>query len=270
LSLSMAEPTAVERRGLRNAALTFLVGLAIVALLAVPEGAPLRNPEAADQPVLVQLRPFFDSIVAILMLLFLFAGIAYGVTTGSIRNDRDVARMSSESVGVLGSYIVLAFAAAQFVAYFNWSNLGLILAIKGAGGLQAAGFTGVPLLISFIVVAAFINLFIGSASAKWAVMAPVFVPMLMLMGFSPELTQAAYRVGDSTTNIVTPLMQYFPVIIAFAQKYDPKSGIGTLISMMLPYSIVFLIGWAVFFGIWMATGIPLGPGAPLDYTPVGG
>lgn len=265
VALTMEEPTPAERRGLRVALLTFLIGLALVGLLTIPEGAVLRNPEAREQPVLAQLRPFFDSIVALLMLLFLFMGIAYGLVTGSIRSDRDVARMSSESVAVLGSYIVLAFAAAQFVAYFNWSNLGLILAIKGAGGLQAAGFTGVPLLLSFIVVAAFINLFIGSASAKWAVMAPVFVPMLMLMGFSPELTQAAYRVGDSTTNIITPLMPYFPVIIAFAQKYDPESGIGTLIAMMLPYSVAFLLGWGAFFGLWMAAGIPLGPGAPLHY-----
>jgi len=256
-----------ERRGLRNAGLVFLATLVIMAILALPEGAVLRNPEARDQSTLVQLRPFFDSIVAILMLMFLAMGIVYGWTTGTIRSDRDVARMSSEGVAVLGSYIVLAFAAAQFVAYFNWSNLGLIMAIKGAGGLKAAGFTGVPLLLSFIVVAAFINLFIGSASAKWAVMAPVFVPMLMLMGFSPELTQAAYRVGDSSTNIITPLMQYFPVVIAFAQKYDRNAGIGTLIATMLPYSVVFLIGWGAFFAVWMITGIPLGPGAPLHYTP---
>ncbi len=270
IDLTVEEPTAVERRGLRNAGIAFVLGLVVVALLAAPAGAVLRNPDAAGQPTLVQLRPFFDNIVAILMLLFLVMGIVYGITTGSIRSDRDVARMSSDSVAVLGSYIVLAFAAAQFVAYFNWSNLGLILAIKGAGTLQGAGFTGVPLLVGFILVAAFINLFIGSASAKWAVMAPVFVPMLMLMGFSPELTQAAYRVGDSTTNIITPLMQYFPVIIAFAQKYDKDAGIGTLIAMMLPYSLVFLLGWGIFFAVWMATGIPLGPGAPLHYVPAGG
>jgi aminobenzoyl-glutamate transport protein len=133
---------------------------------------------------------------------------------------------------------------------------------------SAAGFTGLPLLLSFIVVAATINLFIGSASAKWAVMAPVFVPMLMLMGFSPEVVQAAYRVGDSTTNIITPLMQYFPVIIAFAQKYDRETGLGTLISAMLPYTIVFMIGWMIMFAIWVWGGFPLGPGAPLEYTPV--
>lgn len=267
VDLSMEDLNPVEKRGLRNAGLVFLGSLALLALLTVPEGAVLRNPEAAGESTLVQLRPFFDGIVAILMIVFLLMGLAYGMTTGSIKSDRDVAAMSSEGVALLGSYIVLAFAAAQFVAYFNWSNLGIILAIKGAGGLQAAGITGVPLLVSFIVVAAFINLFIGSASAKWAVMAPVFVPMLMLMGFSPELTQAAYRVGDSTTNIITPLMQYFPVIIAFAQKYDKDAGIGTLIAVMLPYSVVFLLGWGLFFALWMVAGVPLGPGAPLEYLP---
>lgn len=259
---------ATERRGLRNALLVLVGGLGIVLWLTLPADAVLRNPEAAGQPVLTQLRPLFDSIVMILMLLFLVMGIVYGRTTGSIRTDRDVARMSSESVAVLGSYIVLAFAAAQFVAYFNWSNLGLILAVQGATTLKAAGFTGIPLLLAFIVVSAFINIFIGSASAKWAVMAPVFVPMLMLMGFSPELTQAAYRVGDSSTNMVTPLLQYFPVVIAFAQKYQKDAGIGTLVAMMLPYSVAFIVCWSLFFAAWLLIGFPLGPGVPLVYPAV--
>jgi aminobenzoyl-glutamate transport protein len=259
--------TPQERRGLAAAGIAFLVMMAIIALLVVPTNAPLRDPEAvaAGAGIIVQIGPFLASIVTLIMLLFLVCGIVYGVVAGTIRSDRDVAQMSSEGVAVLGSYIVLAFAAAQFIAYFNWSNLGLIMAIQGASGLQAIGFTGLPLLVSFIIVAGFINLFIGSASAKWAVMAPVFVPMLMLMGFSPELVQAAYRVGDSTTNVITPLMQYFPVIIAFAQKYDRESGIGTLISAMLPYSIVFMIGWIIVFAIWMLAGWPLGPGAPMHY-----
>ena len=265
----MEEVTPAERRGLRAAGLAFLVTLVIVALLVIPDGAPLRDPEAAaaGASTLTQIRPFFDSIVTLLMIMFLVMGLAFGIVAGTIRSDRDVAKMSSDGVAVLGSYIVLAFAAAQFVAYFNWSNLGLIVAIQGALGLQTIGFTGMPLMLSFIVVAAFINLFIGSASAKWAVMAPVFVPMMMLMGYSPEAVQAAYRVGDSTTNIITPLMQYFPVIIAFAQKYDRQTGIGTLISAMLPYSIVFLLGWIVMFAVWIGLEIPLGPGAPLHYDP---
>jgi aminobenzoyl-glutamate transport protein len=265
----LGEISPSERRGLAAAGISVLVFAILVAMLVVPENGVLRNPEAvaAGEPYYVQIAPFLNSIVTILMLMFMLAGIVYGVVAGTIRSDKDVARMSSDGVAVLGSYIVLAFFAAQFVAYFNWSNLGLILAIKGADGLRGIGFTGLPLLLSFVVVSAFINLFIGSASAKWAVMAPVFVPMLMLVGYSPEVVQAAYRVGDSTTNIITPLMQYFPVIIAFAQRYDRRSGIGTLISAMLPYSIVFMIGWLALFAVWAAVGLPMGPGAPMHYAP---
>jgi aminobenzoyl-glutamate transport protein len=257
--------TETEGRGLRNAGIVLALGTILILALTVPEQAALRNPAAAGERLIVQLRPFFDSIVMILMLLFLAMGVVYGRTTGSIKSDRDVATMTSESVAVLGSYIVLAFAAAQFVAYFNWSNLGLILAINGASTLKAVGLTGIPLLVAFIFVSAFINLFMGSSSAKWAVMAPVFVPMLMLTGFAPEVTQAAYRVGDSTTNIITPLMQYFPVIIAFAQKYQKDAGIGTITAMMVPYSIALSIVWAIFFALWLLLGIPLGPGAPVSY-----
>ncbi|MBM4182724.1 MAG: AbgT family transporter [Gemmatimonadetes bacterium] len=263
------ELTDAERRGLRAAGIAGLVIVATLAILVVPSNGLLRNPEAvaAGQPYYLQIQPFLASIVPILMASFLVLGVAYGVAAGTIRSDKDVAKMSAQGVSVLGSYIVLAFFAAQFIAYFNWSNVGLIIAINGAEGLQAIGLSGTPLLLGFILVTASINLFIGSASAKWAIMAPVFVPMLMLLGYSPELVQAAYRVGDSSTNIITPLMQYFPVIIAFAQKWDRRSGIGTLISAMLPYSVVFLIGWGLMFTVWVTLGLPLGPGAPLEYTP---
>ena len=266
-AMEVQEVTEAERRGLRAAALATLAITAVLALLVVPSGAPLRDPVAvaAGDPWYVQVRPFLDGIVTLLMLAFLLVGLVYGVVAGTIRSDRDVARMSSEAVAVLGSYIVLAFAAAQFVAWFGWSNLGLIVAIRGAEMLQGIGFTGLPMILAFVFVSACINLFIGSASAKWAVMAPVFVPMLMLTGYSPEMVQAAYRVGDSTTNIITPLMPYFPVIIAFAQRWDRKSGLGTLISAMLPYSVVFLLGWLALFAAWVAMGLPLGPGAPLEY-----
>jgi aminobenzoyl-glutamate transport protein len=266
-AMHVEEVTARERKGLRVAALATVAVAVGMAVLVVPPGAPLRDAAAvaAGAPWYVQIRPFLDAIVTLLMLAFLLVGLAYGVVAGTIESDRDVARMSSEAVAVLGSYIVLAFAAAQFVAWFGWSNLGLILAIRGAELLQGIGFTGLPMILAFVVVAAGINLFIGSASAKWAVMAPVFVPMLMLTGYSPEMVQAAYRVGDSTTNIITPLMPYFPVIIAFAQRWDRESGLGTLISAMLPYSVVFLLGWLVMFAVWILLDLPLGPGAPLDY-----
>jgi aminobenzoyl-glutamate transport protein len=163
----------------------------------------------------------------------------------------------------LGLYMVLVFFAAQFVAYFNWTNLGLIVAVKGADILRASGMGPIPLLLSFILVSAFINLFMGSASAKWAIMAPVFVPMLMLLGYSPELTQAAYRIGDSTTNIVSPMMTYFALIVAFVARYEPKAGIGTVIATMLPYTLAFLVVWAILLVVWVVLGIPVGPGAPL-------
>ena len=162
-------------------------------------------------------------------------------------------------------YLVLAFFAAQFVALFNWTNLGIILAVEGAELLRSMQLSGVTLIIAFVVLSIVLDLFIGSASAKWAVMAPVFVPMMMLLGYSPELTQAAYRIGDSVCNIITPLMSYFPLIVAFAQKYEPKAGIGTIMAMMMPFSIAFFVGWTLFLIVWFYLGLPLGPGAELFY-----
>ncbi len=169
----------------------------------------------------------------------------------------------------LGIYIVLVFFAAQFVEYFTWTNLGLIFAIKGAGLLSASGLGKIPLMLSFILLTAVINLFMGSSSAKWTIMAPVFIPMFMLIGISPELTQVVYRIGDSASNIISPMMSYFALIVAFMQRYEPKAGIGTIIATMLPYSVVFLIIWSILLIIWIVFGIPLGPDAPIQYTPEG-
>jgi aminobenzoyl-glutamate transport protein len=149
------------------------------------------------------------------------------------------------------------------VAFFTWTNLGLIVAVKGAELLRASGLGAVPLIVSFIFISAFINLFMGSASAKWAIMAPVFVPMFMLLGYTPELTQAAYRIGDSTTNIISPMMTYFALIVAFVARYEPKAGIGTVIATMIPYTVAFLIVWTLLLVVWMSIGLPVGPGAPL-------
>jgi aminobenzoyl-glutamate transport protein len=166
--------------------------------------------------------------------------------------------------------MVLVFFAAQFVAFFNWTNLGLIFAVEGAQVLKAAGLHQVPLLLCFILLSAAINLVMGSASAKWALMAPVFIPMFMLLGYPPELIQIAYRVGDSVTNVISPMMSYFALIIAFVQRYVPKAGIGTLVSLMLPYSITFLIGWSIMFVVWLMLGWPVGPGAPTSLEVPGG
>lgn len=250
--------TAKESKGLIAAGVTLLVLSIFTFFMVYPENAILRD---ADQG----LKPFYESIISLLMVMFLLCGMAYGITAGTIKSDKDIARMASESMSTMGTYIVLAFVAAQFVAFFAWSNIGIALAISGAETLKQIGLSGAPLLIAFVAVSAFMNLFMGSASAKWAVMGPVFIPMFMLMGYSPELVQNAYRIGDSTTNIITPLLPYFPIIVAFAKRYDPKTGIGTLISVMLPYSVAFFIAWIIFFVTWYLLGIPLGPDAPLTY-----
>jgi aminobenzoyl-glutamate transport protein len=206
-------------------------------------------------------------MVVLMSVGFLLPAVAYGLAAGTIKSNRDVGRMIDETLGTMGSYIALAFAASQFVAYFAWSNLGLILAVSGADMLRASGLTGIPLIILFVFVCAAIDLFVASASAKWAVVGPIFVPMLMIMGYSPEVTQAAYRIGDSFTNIITPLMPYMPLVIAFAQKYQPRIGLGTLLTLMLPYSVAFAIGWTILLALWLLLGIPLGPGSGMVYPP---
>jgi aminobenzoyl-glutamate transport protein len=207
-------------------------------------------------------------MVVLMAVGFLLPGAAYGLASGTIKSDRDVARMIEETLGTMGSYIALAFAASQFVAYFAWSNLGLILAVSGADLLRASGLSGIALIVLFVFVCAAIDLFVASASAKWAVIGPVFVPMLMIMGYSPELTQAAYRIGDSFTNIVTPLMPYMPLVIAFAQKYEPRIGLGTLLTLMLPYAVAFASAWTLLLALWLLLGIPLGPGSGIVYPPM--
>jgi aminobenzoyl-glutamate transport protein len=257
--------TAAERRGLRFALVAFLVlgGLVLWGLL--PADGYLRDPETGS----VLHSPFLQGIVALIFFFGVGLGVAYGIGAGTVRNDRDVIRGMNQQMSTLGGYLVLVFFAAQFVAFFNWTNLGLILAVDGAEFLKSAGLSQVPLMVAFILLSATINLVMGSASAKWALMAPVFVPMFMLLGYPPEVTQAAYRVGDSVTNIISPMMSYFALIIAFVQRYIAKAGIGTLVSLMLPYSVTFLIGWTVLFALWIAFGWPVGPGAPTSL-PEGG
>ncbi|RUT06748.1 aminobenzoyl-glutamate transporter [Dulcicalothrix desertica PCC 7102] len=255
--IQMDEVTATERKALRWAGYAFLAFIAFILVLVIPSQGILRDP----QKFTIIPSPFIDGIVFIIALAFFIPGVVYGKVAGTVRNNKDVARFLGNAMSSMGYYIALAFIAAQFISYFAWSNLGIIVAVKGADFLKATGITGPPLLILFILVSVAIDIFVGSASAKWAIMAPIFVPMFMLLGYSPELVQAAYRIGDSTTNIITPLMPYFPVVVAFGQRYDKSLGIGTLISLMLPYSIAFLIGWSVLFVIWFMFGLPLGPGA---------
>ena len=228
----------------------------LLALSVVPEGGVLRNPETGD----VLRSPFLRGIVALIFVFFLVPGVVYGKIVGTINNDRDLIKAMADTMGSLGLYIVLVFFAAQFVAFFGWTNLGAIVAVTGAKTLQAIGLTGPLVFIPFIMLCSFINLMLGSASAQWAVTAPIFVPMLMLTGYSPEVIQAAYRIGDSTTNIITPMMSYFGLILAFAARYDRNLGIGTLIATMLPYSICFWVAWVGLFFLWVfGLGLPVGP-----------
>ncbi|MGL5352878.1 MAG: AbgT family transporter, partial [Clostridium sp.] len=247
-----------EKRGLKFAGIALVLFLVGVGLLIMPGGV-LRNPETGE----FLKSPFMDSIVIVIALAFFVPGLAYGIGSKKIKSDKEVVSLMSKSMSTMGGYIVLVFFAAQFVQYFTYTNVGTVIAVNGSNFLKGTGITGIPLLIGFVIVAALINIFMGSASAKWAIMAPVFVPMFMEMQYSPALTQMAYRIGDSTTNLISPLMSYFALIVAFSEKYDKDSGAGTLISTMLPYSIALLIGWIGLLIVWYVFNIPLGPGVSI-------
>lgn len=256
--------TPLENKGLRNAGIALLVFIVIMAFLMFPPNAIFREPETVEGVELLTLKNFLaNGLMLLILLIFLVPGLAYGKTTGVIKDSNDLVKMMTKSMQGMGGYLVLAFFASQFVAYFGKSNLGTLLSVSGAEFLKSIGLNGIPLILLFIILSAFINLFMGSASAKWAIMAPIFVPMLFEMEIHPALTQVAYRIGDSTTNIISPLMSYFAMIVVFMQKYDKDSGLGTLISTMMPYTGFFLISWSTFLIIWMLLGIPVGPGAPL-------
>ncbi len=260
----MGSLTWQEKRGLKLAGVTVVFVSTIIALTVVPENGVLRHPETGA----VAGSPFLKSIVAFIFVFFAIPGFVYGKVVGTMKNDRDVINAMSKSMSSMGMYIVLVFFAAQFVAFFKWTNFGQVTAVLGADFLQSIGLTGPMLFFAFILMCGFINLMIGSASAQWAVTAPIFVPMLMLVGYAPETIQAAYRIGDSTTNIITPMMSYFGLILAVATRYMKNLGIGTLIATMLPYSLLFIVGWSVLFYVWVFVfGLPVGPGAATYYTP---
>jgi aminobenzoyl-glutamate transport protein len=210
------------------------------------------------------------AIVPLIFLLFLAPGVVHGYVSGKFKSHRDVIKGMTRSMETMGYYLVLVFFAALFIAAFRDSNLGVLIAVKGANFLRDSGASPAVTIAGIILLAAIVNLLIGSASAKWAMLAPIFVPMLMLVGLSPELTQAAYRVGDSCTNIITPMMPYFPLVVVFSQRYVKKTGIGTVAAMMLPYSVVFLVVWTVFLLAFWGLGIPLGLQAPYAYPPPAG
>ncbi len=245
-----------SRAGLRAAGFTLAIGVTLLLCATVPIDGLLRNPQTGS----LLRSPFIDGLVPILFLLAAASGLAYGVTAGTMRNDREFVQSMEKTMATMGTYLVLMFFAAQFVAWFSWSNLGVILAIKGAFFLSALEPDPVVLMVLFIFLIAALNLLIGSASAKWSLIAPIFVPMFLLAGVPAEMTQAAYRIGDSSTNIITPLMPYFGIVVAFVQRYEPEAGVGTIIALMLPFSICFLLAWSLLLAVWLTVGIPLGPG----------
>lgn len=251
------EFTQQERKGLLYAGIALFIFVALIIIGLLPGGI-LRNHETDS---IIVKSPFIQGIVVILSLGFLIPGIFFGIGAGKIKKDTDVVKEMAKSMSFMGGYLVLAFFSAQFIKLFENSKIATIIAVKGSDFLENIGFVGIPLIVTFIIIVSFINLFIGSASAKWAIMAPVFVPLFMRLGFTPEFTQIIYRIGDSVSNIITPLLAYFPIIAMLIKKYDPKSGVGTLISLMLPYSILFLISWTILLIVWLLLKLPIGPGA---------
>lgn len=252
-----------EKRGLL-AGIGSLLALFIILLLASwPATSPLRS---KDGQMFEHDSPLMLAIVPLIFLMFLVPGIFYGFTAGTAKSHRDIVKGMSKSMGTMGYYLVLAFCAAQFTYAFRESNLGALVALKGAALLQWLHLPAAFTILGIILITTLVNLLIGSASAKWALLGPIFVPMLMTLGLSPELTQAAFRIGDSSTNIITPLMPYFPLVVVFAQRYVKNTGVGTMIAQMLPYSLSFLAAWTAFLMFyWLVLGWPLGVNAPYTY-----
>jgi aminobenzoyl-glutamate transport protein len=254
--------TRIEKRGLIAASVALLLAGGIVIALTTIPGAALHGTITDERGHTSKV--WIKAIVPIIFFCFLIPGLGYGLATGSIRSDRDVAKMMSSTMSTMGTYIIMAFFAAQFVAWFNESKLGHLIALRGVVWLQSYPIPRSLILVALIFFTAFLNLFIGSASAKWALVSTVFVPVLAGIGISPELTQAAYRVGDSATNSIAPLNPYIVIILMYLQRLQPHAGIGTLISAMLPYAIVMLIVWTALLLLWTMLGLPLGPdNAPL-------
>lgn len=257
---SLEKLTVQEKKGLLYSGIVMFLFFALILWGAIPQDGVLRNAEGS-----LLHSPLLRGVVTLLFVVAGAMGVVYGLVVGKFKSDADIMKGMADSMKSLATYVVLVFFAAQFVAYFKASNLGIILAVNGAEALKAANLNIYILMVLFILFAALINMLMGSASAKWAIMAPVFIPIFMLMGYSPELSQVVFRIGDSVTNIISPMMSFFALIIAFVQKYVKDAGMGTIISTMIPYSIVFFIGWTLLLMAWIYFEIPLGPDSPLYY-----
>ncbi|MBN6094166.1 AbgT family transporter [Staphylococcus saprophyticus] len=251
--------TTEENRAVFWANISFFIMIALLIILAIPQGSFLRNAKTGS---LLNDAPIINGVGLIILVLFLVPGLVYGLMMKEFKNSKDLGKMLADSMSSMGSFIVIVFFAAQLLAFLEWSNLGVIVAVKGAALLQ--GQNGIILILGIILLSAIINLLIGSASAKWGILAPIFIPMLMLVGFHPAFTQMLYRIGDSISNPITPMMPYLPLLLSYAQKYDNNMKLGSLLSSLMPYTIVLSIVWPLFMIIWYLLGWPLGPGGPLQ------
>ncbi|WP_325893666.1 AbgT family transporter [Grimontia sp. NTOU-MAR1] len=254
--------TAIESKAFNRAGFAMLAGIVLLVVALIPETSALRSPEG---DLTAFSAPLMKSIVPLIFILFVIPGVVYGRVAGTFKTQGDIIKAMSDTMATMGAYLVMSFFCAQFLAAFSQSNIGTLLALEGAAFLKALNMPGQLTIIGMILLTACVNLLIGSASAKWALIGPILVPMLMALGISPELSQAAYRVGDSVSNIISPLMVFFPLVVVYCQRYVKSTGIGTLASMMMPYSIAMLIGWSIFLLAYWALGIPLGIQAPYTY-----
>ncbi len=260
---AFGQTTELERRAMKKAGVALLIYILIVVAACIPANSFFRNENGSilGRPT----SPFLNSIVVLVTLLFFIPAVVYGKKSGTFKNHRDVCDAMARSMASMGAFLALAFVSAQFINYFNYTQIGTLIAVSGANFFHRVKIGVIPLMVIFVLFSAFMNLFMGSASAKWNILAPVFVPMFMLLGYSPELCQLAYRIGDSCTNVITPMMTYYAVILTYMRRYDKEAGIGTLTAMMMPYSIAFLVGWVILLVVWILLKLPIGIGAGLYY-----
>jgi aminobenzoyl-glutamate transport protein len=257
---TVTDPVA-EKRGLRYALFSFLGFLALILLFTVPDGAPLRDPETGD---IIGTTPFMDSLLFIITMFFLLAGIAFGFGAKTFKHANDVIAAVTKTFAGLAGLVFMLLMISQFIAYFNYSNIPSVLAIGLAEWLQAAGIPALPLLLGMIVIILALDVIIPGVIPKWAIFAPIFVPLFVQLGIPPQTGLAAYRVADSPLNVVTPLMVYLPFMVTIAQRYQKDAGIGTIIALMLPYVVIIAIVWIILFVLWFLLGLPLGPGYPVQ------
>lgn len=260
--VTMGALNKLEKKAFYISTTVMMLSLAGLFLWASPADSALRD---VDGEIASFSAPLMRSIVPLIFIIFLIPGVVYGLISKTFKTTKDIIVSMTKSMEGMSYYIVMAFFCALFIDAFGKSNLGALLALKGATGLQALSLPAEITIIGIVALTGFVNIFIGSASAKWALIAPIMVPMLMQLGISPDLTQAAYRVGDSVSNIITPLLPYFPLVVVYCQKYVKDTGIGTLVSIMIPYSIVFFIAWSIFLLLYWAIGIPLGLQSSYEY-----